>query len=82
MGGGHAKLSTRDIHKSITIAETNGYRCIPIVIAEAWVGDLRSLKCEHFIYIQANPNQIDEIQPLIAKRLGELIQVFEDLAAC
>jgi len=56
MGGGHASLFTRDIHKSISVAEKNGYRCLPIVIAESWGGDLKSLECETFIYIQANPN--------------------------
>jgi len=51
MGGGHANLFTRDIHQSISVAQENGYLCIPIVIAESWGGDFDSLGCEHFIYI-------------------------------
>ena len=69
MGGGHANLFTRDIHKAITVARDNGYECIPIVIAESWGGDLKALGCDHHIYIQANPNQIDEV----AKKLNEAL---------
>ncbi len=80
MGGGHAMLFTRDIHKSISIAESSGYHCLPIIIAESWGGDLESLKCEHYIYIQANPNQVTQIEPLLLERLEELISVFKSLA--
>lgn len=80
MGGGHAMLFTRDIDKSISVAEENGYRCLPIVIAESWGGDLKSLKSETFIYIRANPNQIDKIEPLLIERLTELIPLFKELA--
>jgi len=76
MGGGHANLFTRDIHKSINVAQENGYLCIPVVIAESWGGDLGSLHCEHLIYIQANPNQTDEIGPKLATGLESLLPVW------
>jgi hypothetical protein len=76
MGGGHANLFTRDIHKSISVAQDNGYLCIPIVIAESWGGNLDSLHCEHLIYIQANPNQTDEIAPKLAAKLESLLPVW------
>lgn len=78
MGGGHANLFTRDIHESIRVAQTNGYQCLPIVIAESWGGDLESLKCE-YIYIQANPNQVAAIEPLLKEKLRGLIHVFRNL---
>jgi hypothetical protein len=80
MGGGHAMLFTRDIHKAITVAESNGYRCLPVIIAESWGGNLKSLKCETYIYIQANPNQVTVIEPVLIDRLRELLSVFQDLA--
>lgn len=76
MGGGHANLFTRDIHKAISVAQENGYLCIPIVIAESWGGDLDSLHCEHLIYIQANPNQTDEIGPKLTTELESLLPVW------
>src|SRR5437762_2274410 len=36
MGGGHAMLFTRDIHKAIVVAESNNYQCLPVIIAESW----------------------------------------------
>jgi len=80
MGGGHAMLFTRDIDKSISVAEKNGYTCLPIVIAESWGGDLKSLKSENFIFIQVNPNQVAKIEPLLIERLQKLIPLFKDLA--
>jgi hypothetical protein len=80
MGGGHANLFTRDIHKAIEVAENNGYRCLPVVIAESWGGDLASLKSETFIYIKANPNQVVLIEPLLVDRLRSLVPTFQDLA--
>jgi hypothetical protein len=80
MGGGHANLFTRDIHKSISVAQENGYLCIPIVIAESWGGDLDSLHCEHLIYIQANPNQTDEIGPKLAIELESLLPVWRSFS--
>ena len=76
MGGGHANLFTRDIHKAISVAQENGYLCIPIVIAESWGGNLNSLHCEHLIYIQANPNQTDEIGSKLAIELESLLSVW------
>lgn len=73
MGGGHANLFTRDIHKSISVARDNGYECIPIVIAESWGGNLESLGCAHHIYIQANPNQAAEVAKALRKALERLL---------
>ncbi|HEV2350424.1 MAG TPA: hypothetical protein VG028_11320 [Terriglobia bacterium] len=81
MGGGHAMLFTRDIRESISVAEANGYTCLPIVIAESWGGDLESLKSETFIYIQANPNQIAIIEPQLIERLKKLVPLFKELAS-
>ena len=74
MGGGHSMLFTRDIHKAISVATEKEHICVPIVIAESWGGDLESLDSELYIYIQANPNQIVEIEPILAQKLaGELL---------
>ncbi len=71
MGGGHSMLFTRDIHKAIFVAIEKEYVCVPIVIAESWGGDLESLDSELYIYIQANPNQIVEIEPILAQKLAD-----------
>lgn len=80
MGGGHANLFTRDIFKSVSVAQENGYLCIPVVIAESWGGDLNSLKCEHLVYIQANPNQLDQIAPRLASEFEALLPVWKKFA--
>jgi len=80
MGGGHANLFTRDIHKSISVAQENGYICIPIVIAESWAGNLDSLHCEHLIYIQANPNQSNEISQKLVTELESLLPVWSSFS--
>jgi hypothetical protein len=77
MGGGHANLFTRDIFKSISVAQENGYLCVPVVIAESWGGDLKSLNCQHLVYIQANPNQLDEIAPRLANEFEALLPVWK-----
>jgi hypothetical protein len=77
MGGGHANLFTRDIHKAISVAHNSGYFCIPIVIAESWGGDLGSLDCENLIYIQANPNQTDEILQSLTEELSAILPVWK-----
>jgi hypothetical protein len=79
MGGGHASLFTRDIHKSIIVANENGYNCIPIVIAESWAGKLDELSCKNYIYISENPNQLDKINPLLKVQLQTLIGVFAEI---
>lgn len=79
MGGGHAMLFTRDIFKSILVATEQGFRCIPVVIAESWSGDLEALESERYIYIQANPNQITEIEPILARELQRLLPVLRSL---
>jgi len=73
MGGGHALLFTRDIHKSISVAHGAGYECIPIVIAESWAGDLDALEAQKSILIGKNPNQIKEVEPLLAKSIEDLM---------
>lgn len=79
MGGGHALLFTRDIHKSIAVAHESGFDCLPIVIAESWGGDLASLKCNHSIYIDKNPNQVVEVEPILKARIYEHVDLFADL---
>ena len=80
MGGGHSLLFTRDIYKSILVATENGYKCVPIVIAESWGGDLDNLKSELYIYIRANPNQIAAIEPLLKQKLEELLPLLESIS--
>lgn len=76
MGGGHANLFTRDIFKAISVAHENGYECVPIIIAESWGGDLKSLHCENLIHLKTNPNQIEAIEPLLVAELEKLVGVF------
>lgn len=80
MGGGHANLFTRDIHKSISVARTNGYECIPIIIAESWGGDLKSLGCTHYVYIKANPNQTAEVEKALKEALKRLLPFWKSFA--
>ncbi len=79
MGGGHALLFTRDIHKSISVAQTNGYECLPIIIAESWTGDLSSLRCKGSIYIPMNPNLIDKITPILESELEKHVAVLASI---
>lgn len=80
MGGGHANLFTRDIHKSISVARDNGYECIPIIIAESWGGNLKSLGCDHHVYIQANPNQAAEVAKSLRDALEDLVPFWKAFA--
>ena len=81
MGGGHAMLFTRDIYKSILVATEQGYTCVPIVIAESWGGDLESLDSALYIYIQANPNQVVAIEPVLARQLeNELLPLLINIS--
>lgn len=77
MGGGHALLFTRDIHKSIAVAHEAGFNCLPVIIAESWAGDLTTLACEDYVYINKNPNQITEVEPLLAEELEKRLPVFQ-----
>lgn len=79
MGGGHALLFTRDIHKSISVAQENNFNCIPVIIAESWGGNLDGLPCTSYIYIPVNPNQVEKINPILAVRLQELTSVFAEI---
>lgn len=80
MGGGHSLLFTRDIYKSILVAAGSGYKCVPIVIAESWGGDLGDLRSELYIYIQANPNQVTVIEPLLAQKLEDLVPLLKSIS--
>jgi hypothetical protein len=80
MGGGHALLFTRDIHKSVSVAEAAGHRCLPVIIAESWGGKLDELACEHFVYIQANPNQIAVVEPLLLQELEKMLDAFRSVS--
>ena len=76
MGGGHANLFTRDIFKAISVAHENGYECVPIIIAESWGGNLKSLNCENLIHLKTNPNQIEAIEPILVAELEKLVELF------
>lgn len=80
MGGGHAGLFTRDIFKAISVAEENGYRCIPVIIAESWAANLDALRSESYIYIRANPNQVAQIEPQLTDKLAKLVPAFRNIA--
>lgn len=79
MGGGHAMLFTRDIHKSISVAADHGLDCVPVVIAESWGGDLDALPCKHSVYLKLNPNQVERVQPMLLKELEKLVPVLRAL---
>ncbi len=80
MGGGHANLFTRDIHKTVSVAHDNGYECIPVIIAESWRGDLAALKCPYLIYIKANPNQTVEVAKALGEALTKLLPFWKSFA--
>lgn len=79
MGGGHALLFTRDIHKSISVAHDSGFDCLPIIIAESWAGDLTTLSCKDYIYINMNPNQVTEVEPVLAHELNQRLNAFRSI---
>lgn len=79
MGGGHALLFTRDIHKAIDAAHKANFDCLPVIIAESWSGNLASLNCKDQIYINKNPNQIDEVEPLLAAAFKRHLETFRSL---
>ena len=79
MGGGHAGIFTRDIHKSIHAAKEAGFECLPVIIAESWIADLKSLDCDDQIYIDKNPNQIKEVEPILAVELKKRLKVFRSI---
>mgnify|MGYP006428529269 CR=1 FL=1 len=74
MGGGHALLFTRDIHKSIQVAYQNGYDCLPVIIAESWSGNLEELDCDDFININMNPNQVVDVEPVLRQALAQRVE--------
>lgn len=78
MGGGHALLFTRDIHKSISVAHGAGYECVPIIIAESWAGDIASLEAKKSILIEKNPNQIKEVEPLLEQQVNDLLPFLDE----
>ena len=79
MGGGHANLFTRDIHKAISVAQANGYECIPVVIAESWGGNLGSLACNHVIYVPINPNQTVKVEALLYAAVDAIAASLKEL---
>lgn len=80
MGGGHANLFTRDIHKAISVAHENGYECIPVVIAESWGGKLDSLSCKHVIHLPINPNQTAKVEAMLYKAVSGITDTLKELA--
>lgn len=76
MGGGHAHLFTRDIHKAISLANESGYKCIPVIIAESWTADLATLNCQELVHINKNPNQVVDVEILLVKQFELLKEVF------
>lgn len=80
MGGGHALLFTRDIHKSISAAKKQNYICIPVIIAESWSGNLKALNADRYVYIEANPNQIELVTSRLQAEFAKLLPLFRDLA--
>lgn len=79
MGGGHANLFTRDIHKAISVAQENGYECIPVVIAESWGGNLDSLSCKHVIYLPINPNQTEKVEAMLYDAVNGIADTLKEL---
>lgn len=79
MGGGHALLFTRDIHKSISVAHESNYDCLPIIIAESWAGNLANLTCKDHIYINMNPNQLPLVEPALASELEKRLPAFNSI---
>ncbi|WP_439544998.1 hypothetical protein [Sandarakinorhabdus sp.] len=79
MGGGHALLFTRDIHKSIAVAHEAGFDCLPVIIAESWAGDLTALACKDYVYINKNPNQVLEVEPLLVEELKQRLPAFQEI---
>ena len=79
MGGGHANLFTRDIHKAISVAQENGYACIPVVIAESWGGNLDSLACKHVIYLPVNPNQTLKVEVMLYNAVDAIAESLKEL---
>lgn len=79
MGGGHANLFTRDIHKAISVAQENGYECIPVVIAESWGGNLDSLSCKHVIYLPINPNQTEKVELMLYNAVDGIADTLKEL---
>ena len=79
-GGGHANLFTRDIYKSISVAHENGYDAIPVIIAESWAGDLKTLDCKYVVHIKANPNQADTIETSLRGALNRLLPAWREYA--
>ncbi|MFN7661335.1 MAG: hypothetical protein ACK5P3_25025, partial [Dolichospermum sp.] len=72
-------LFTRDINQALEKAKNDGYKCIPIIIAEAWKIDFDSLKSQEFIHIDKNPNQIIELEPLLNHKLKEILDIFQSI---
>ena len=79
MGGGHAQLFTRDIHKSISVAQDHGFMCIPVIFAESWQGNLASLPCQNYIYLPINPNQIALNMNNLEREIKSILPTFRSI---
>lgn len=79
MGGGHAHIFTRDIRESIARASSANYLIFPIIIAESWTGDLTDLAVDDYIFVSKNPNQIEEIKPMLKSELEKRLPTFRSL---
>ena len=62
------------------MATQDGYRCVPIVIAESWAGNLTDLEADLYLYIQVNPNQLSTVEAILAERLRELLPVLREIS--
>ncbi|MGD0412918.1 MAG: hypothetical protein ABSC18_14595, partial [Verrucomicrobiota bacterium] len=66
-------------HKAISVAQENGYECIPVVIAESWGGNLESLSCKHVIHLPINPNQTARVVAMLYNAINRLAPSLKDL---
>lgn len=79
MGGGHAHIFTRDIRESISRAVSAGYEVFPIIIAESWSGDISDLDTVNTIMLSMNPNQIEDIKPVLKRELETRMHILQSL---
>lgn len=79
MGGGHANIFTRDIRESIAKAARNNYAVFPIIVAESWGGNIADLETEDAVVIDLNPNQLEELKPILREKLTEKINILKTL---
>jgi hypothetical protein len=76
MGGGHSRLFARDITTPVATAKEHGYKCVPIIVAEEWGGNMKAVDAECFIHIEANPNERDLVLTRLREELKDISDVF------